>query len=174
MLTNRSAPHTQVVPVLIVANVRAAVLWYARVFGFVEHVQTRDGRSVQLGLAGGGDLLVGEVRPRANVPSDGRSAAILLEVEDAQASLARVVDNYGTVVFELQDTEAGERQAMIDDVFGNRWLLGQRSTSRSEPRASVVSLLGCECARSGCVVRARVRLCRPSSHPCCSVCATPP
>ena len=36
MLTNRSAPHAHVVPILMVANVRPAVAWCARVFGFVE------------------------------------------------------------------------------------------------------------------------------------------
>lgn len=35
------------------------------------------------------------------------------------------VPNEATVVFELRDIEAGERQATIDDVFGHRWLLTQ-------------------------------------------------
>ena len=43
MLTNRSAPHARVTPVLIVADVRAAVAWYADVFGFVEHVRIGKG-----------------------------------------------------------------------------------------------------------------------------------
>jgi hypothetical protein len=38
MLYNRSAPHDRIVPVLIVSDVRAAVMWYGNVFGFVEHV----------------------------------------------------------------------------------------------------------------------------------------
>ena len=81
MLINRSAPHARVVPILIVANVRPAVSWCARVFGFVEHVQTSDGKHVQLGLPDGGELLVGEVRPRPSLPSEGRSAAIMLKSE---------------------------------------------------------------------------------------------
>jgi len=141
MLTNRSAPHARVVPILMVANVRPAVAWCARVFGFVEHVQTPHGKHVQLGLPGGGELLIGEVRPRPSLPSDGWSAAILLEVEDAAATLARAVDSYATCDFGLQDSEAGERQAMIEDVFGHRWLLMQNRqvlSNRSEPRAHVV------------------------------------
>ena len=43
VLTNRSAPHARVVPVLTVADVRAAVEWYAEVFGFVEHVRIGEG-----------------------------------------------------------------------------------------------------------------------------------
>src|SRR5688500_521263 len=135
MLTNRSAPHAHVVPILTVANVRPAVVWCARVFGFVEHVQTAQGRNVQLGLTGGGELLVGEVRPRPSLPSDGPSASILIKVEDAAATLARAVDNYATVFADLHDGEGGERQAMIDDVFGHRWVLmqpGQTLTNRAE------------------------------------------
>ena len=111
MLTNRSAPRARVVPILSVANVRPAVTWCARVFGFVEHVQTPQGKHVQLGLPGGGELLVGEVRPRPTPPSDGLRTAVKVEVEDAAATLARAVDNGATVVFELRDIAAGERQA---------------------------------------------------------------
>jgi len=146
MLTNRSAPHARVVPILTVANVRASVTWCARVFGFVEHVQTPEGKHVQMGLPGGGELLVGEVRPRPrpSLPSDGLSTAILLKVKDAAATLARAVDNYATADFGLQDGEAGERQAMIDDVFGHRWIViqpGQTLTNGSAPGAHVVPVL---------------------------------
>jgi PhnB protein len=79
----------------------------------------------ELSLPGGGEL-VGEMHPRPRPPSDdGRSPEILLKVEDAAATLARAVENGATVVFELRDIEAGERQATIDDVFGHRWLLTQ-------------------------------------------------
>src|SRR4051812_3071438 len=105
MLTNRSAPHARVVPIRMVANARAAVTWCARVFGFVEHVQTPDGKHVQLGLPGGGELLVGQVRPRPN-PSEA-PPAILIKVDDAAATLARAIDNYATADFGLQDGEGG-------------------------------------------------------------------
>lgn len=143
MLTNRSAPHARVVPILMVANLRAAVTWCTRVFGFVEHVQTPGGKHVQLGLPGGGELLVGEVRPRP-VPSDGLWAGILLKVDDAAATLARAVDNYATAEFGLQEGEAGERHAMIDDVFGHRWIVmqpGQILPNDSAPGSRVVSVL---------------------------------
>ena len=48
MLTNRSAPHARVAPVLTVADVRAAVAWYADVFGFVEHVRIGAGHRSKL------------------------------------------------------------------------------------------------------------------------------
>lgn len=127
MLMNRSAPHARVVPVLMVADVRAAVAWYTDVFGFVEHVQ--DQGHAQLGLPGGGELIVGEVRsPLRRAPSEERSLEIMLKVDDAAAVVARATQQGGKVVRgigELRDLESGERHAMIDDVFGHRWVLTQ-------------------------------------------------
>src|SRR5262249_13389320 len=120
-LPNRSEPRAHVVPIFQVANVREAVAWYARVFGFVDHLQTPEGHHAQLGLPGGGELIVGEARSLPRLPSHG-SPEILLKVEDAAATLARAVQNGAAVAFELRDIEAGERQATIDDVFGHRWL----------------------------------------------------
>src|SRR5262245_47180193 len=125
MLTNRSAPHARVVPVLTVADVRAAVAWYANVFGFVEHVQIGEGHRAQLGRPDGGELIVAEVRPGHRLPSAGRSHQIMLKVEDAATVVARAIESGATVVGELRDWEYGERQATIDDVFGHEWVLTQ-------------------------------------------------
>src|SRR5262249_48047451 len=162
MLTNRSAPHARIVPILIVANVRPAVAWCARVFGFVEHVQSREGKHVQLGLPGGGELLVGEVLPRRSPPSDNAWTAVLVRVDDAAATLARAVDNYATCAppFDgLQEGEAGERHAMIEDVFGHLWILmqpGQRLNDRSPPCAHIVPALWVGDARAAVDWYARV------------------
>jgi uncharacterized glyoxalase superfamily protein PhnB len=147
MLTNRSAPRAHVVPILVVANARPAVAWCARVFGFVEYVQTPSGKHVQLGLPGGGDLLVGEVRPRPSLPSDGMWSAILVKVEDAAATLASAVDNYATAFDGLHDNEAGERQVALDDVFGHRWILVQPARKLAAPCAQIVPVLSVANAR---------------------------
>ena len=125
MLTNRSAPHARIVPVLTVADVRAAVAWYATVFGFVEHVQVGEGHRAQLGLPGGGELIVAEVRPGRRQPSAGRSHQIMLKVEDAAAVVARATEHGATITGELHDWEYGERQATLDDIFGHQWVLTQ-------------------------------------------------
>jgi uncharacterized glyoxalase superfamily protein PhnB len=124
MLFNRSAPHDLIVPVLIVSDVRAAVTWYGAVFGFVEHVRIGEGHRAQLGLRGA-ELIVAEVRPGRRLPANGRSHQVMLKVEDAAAVLARTVAAGATVTDELHDWEYGERQAMVEDVFGHEWVLTQ-------------------------------------------------
>ena len=125
MLTNRSAPHAHVVPVLTVSDVRAAVTWYTTVFGFVEHVQIGEGHRAQLGLPGGGELIVAEVRPGRRVPNGSRSHQTMLKVEDANAVVALALKHGAALVNELHDWEYGERQATLDDVFGHQWTLTQ-------------------------------------------------
>ena len=65
MLTNRSAPHARVTPVLAVTDVRSAVAWYTEVLCFVEHVRIGDGHRSQLGLPDGppAEVVVAEARP---------------------------------------------------------------------------------------------------------------
>jgi uncharacterized glyoxalase superfamily protein PhnB len=125
MLTNRSAPHAHLVPVLTVSDVRAAVGWYARALGFVEHVQIGAGHRAQLGLPGGGELIVAEVRPGRRVPNAGRSHQLMLKVEDAEAVVARALAQGATLADPLHDWEYGERQAALDDPFGHQWVLTQ-------------------------------------------------
>ena len=95
VLTNRSAPHARVTPVLTVADVRAAVAWYIEIFGFVEHVRIGEGHRSQLGLPDGpaAELVVAEVRPRRRTPERERSHQVMLKVADiakvAETALTR-------------------------------------------------------------------------------------
>ena len=127
MLRNRSAPDARVTPVLTVADVRAALAWYADVFGSVEHVRIGEGHRSQLGLPDGqrAEPVVAEVRPGRRTPERGRSHQVMLKVAD----VARVVETAttrGAVLVEPpHDGEYGERQATIDDPFGHQWVLNQ-------------------------------------------------
>ncbi len=108
MLTNRSAPHARITPVLIVSDVRAAVAWYAAAFGFVEHVRIGDGHRAQLGLPGGGEIIVAEPRPGREPPGAIRLHQIMLKVEDAQATVAHIAAAGGATVEELQAVWTGQ------------------------------------------------------------------
>jgi uncharacterized glyoxalase superfamily protein PhnB len=127
MIFNRSAPHARVTPVLTVADVRAAVRWYADAFGFVEHVKIGESHRSQLGLPGGGELIVGEVRPgrRTPAPDEGRSHQIMLKVEDAAAVATRAVELGAKLDEEARDYPYGERQATITCPFGHQWVITQ-------------------------------------------------
>jgi len=130
VLTNRSAPHALVTPVLTVVDVRAAVAWYGEVFGFVEHVRIGEGHRSQLGLPAepGAELVVAEVRPGRRLPGDGRSHQVMLKVSDAAAVLEVAQTRGATLVDPLHDWEYGERQATVNDPFGHQWVLNQTLT----------------------------------------------
>lgn len=135
MINNRSAPHARLAPVLTVSDVRAAVAWYARVFGFVEHVQIGEGHRAQLGIPGAGaELVVAEVRPGRRVPTADRSHQLMLKVEDCAATLDRAVAAGATLADPVADWPYGERQAAINDPFGHQWVLDQtlRDTAPEE------------------------------------------
>ncbi len=127
MLTNRSAPHARVTPVLTVADVRSAVAWYTQVFGFVEHVRIGDGHRSQLGLPDGppAELVVAEVRPGRRTPEQERSHQVMLKVADVASVVEAAVAREARLVEPPHDWEYGERQATIDDPFGHQWVLNQ-------------------------------------------------
>lgn len=112
---------------LTVRDVRAAVAWYAEVFGFVEHVRIGEAHRAQLGLPDGppAELVVAEVRPGRRLPADGRSHQLMIKVDDAEALVRLAVDRGATLVEEPHDWEYGERQASIDDPFGHQWVINQ-------------------------------------------------
>ena len=125
MITNRSAPHARVTPVLIVADVRAAVAWFSDVFGFVEHVRIGEGHRSQLGLPDGepSELVVAEVRPGRRTPQGGRSHQTMLKVANVTRVVEAATARGAVLVDPPHDWEYGERQAAIDDLQGqlSRW-----------------------------------------------------
>lgn len=127
VLTNRSAPHARVTPVLTVADVRTSVAWYADVFGFIEHVRIGEGHRSQLGLPDGppAELVVAEVRPGRRTPQRGRSHQVMLKVADVTRVVETATARGAVVVDPPRDWEYGERQATIDDPFGHQWVLNQ-------------------------------------------------
>lgn len=130
MLTNRSAPHARVTPVLTVADVRAAVAWYTEVFGFVEHVRIGEGHRSQLGLPDGppAELVVAEVRPGRRTPQGETSHQVMLKVADVESVVEAAVARKARLVDPLHDWEYGERQAIVEDPFGHQWVLNQTLT----------------------------------------------
>lgn len=125
MIFNRSAPNARVTPVLTVADVREAVAWYGEVLGFVEHVRIGEGHRAQLGLPGGGEMVVAEARPGRTAVGAVHAHQIMLKVEDAADVLERARARGVRILDELNDWEYGERQAAFTDPFGHTWVITQ-------------------------------------------------
>jgi uncharacterized glyoxalase superfamily protein PhnB len=124
MTGNRSAPWARIVPVLAVADVRAAVAWYADVLGLVEHVRIGDGHRAQLGLDGErAEMIVRELRDGERVT--GTAHQVMFRVDDVNGVLEAAREAGGVADGAADDFPYGERQASFVDPFGHRWVLTQ-------------------------------------------------
>jgi uncharacterized glyoxalase superfamily protein PhnB len=118
MSHNRSIPDSVVMPVLVYADVRAAVAWLGVAFGCVERLRIGEHRA-QLAL-GAGHL----------VAADGPSAsaarsAVLVRVADVDAHYRRAEGAGARIVAPPADHSYGERQYTADDLGGHRWTFSQ-------------------------------------------------
>jgi uncharacterized glyoxalase superfamily protein PhnB len=126
MKRNRSIPAAGVIPVLIYPDVREAVAWLEKVFGFAEALRIGEAHRAQLDYGDGAALIVADVRRAQVPPTPGVvPSLVLLRVEDVDAVCERARAAGATVVDEPHTWEYGERQATIDDVAGHRWTLSQ-------------------------------------------------
>jgi uncharacterized glyoxalase superfamily protein PhnB len=123
MVNNRSAPWARIVPVLAVADVRAASAWYVQVLGLVEHVRVGEAHRVQLGIDGErAELIVREQR------TDERGSAalqVMFRVDDVDLVLEAARSAGADAETTSHDWEYGERQAGFIDPFGHVWVLTQ-------------------------------------------------
>ncbi len=125
MRANRSIPDAVVVPVLTVSDVREAVAWLQRAFGFTERLRIGEGHRSQLEVPGGGAVILAEARPDTRVPGDGASHSVMVRVADAASHFERARDAGARIAMEPTDFEYGERQYVAEDPFGHRWTFSQ-------------------------------------------------
>jgi uncharacterized glyoxalase superfamily protein PhnB len=115
---NRSIPESVVMPVLIYADVRAAVAWLGAAFGCVERLRIGEHRA-QLAL-GGGHLVV------ADGPSAGPTrSAVLVRVADVDVHYRRAEEAGARIIAPPADHAFGERQYTAEDLAGHRWTFSQ-------------------------------------------------
>src|SRR5579859_1859047 len=89
MKPNRSIPAPTVIPVLIYPDVREAVAWLGRAFGFVERVRIGEDHRAQLAF-GEGAVIIGDVRHDRRPPRPGEAThSVMVRVEDARAHCER-------------------------------------------------------------------------------------
>jgi uncharacterized glyoxalase superfamily protein PhnB len=126
VLTNRSAPPATVTPVLVYADVRAAVAWLESAFGFEERVRIGEAHRAQLRVGTDGAVVVADTGSSRRAPGDdGYSHLIKVRVADVDAAFARARTAGAIVVEELTTYEYGERSGVVEDPGGHRWELTQ-------------------------------------------------
>ena len=126
MLTNRSAPPTTVTPVLVYADVRAAVAWLESAFGFEERVRIGDAHRAQLRVGPDGAVVVADVRGEQVAPTTGVVTHLVkVRVADVDASFRRAREAGARVLDEPRTWEYGERSCVLEDLGGHRWELTQ-------------------------------------------------
>ena len=126
MLTNRSAPPVTVTPVLVYADVRAAVAWLTAAFGFEERVRVGDSHRAQLRVGTDGAVVVADVGGERVTPQQGGASHLTkVRVPDVDAAFARAREHGARMIEELTTFEYGERSGVLEDPGGHRWELTQ-------------------------------------------------
>jgi uncharacterized glyoxalase superfamily protein PhnB len=122
---NRSIPAAGVIPVLVYPDVRAAVAWLERAFGFEERVQIGESHRSQV-RAGEGAVIVADVRGERRPPRAGEEThRVMVRVEDARAHCAHARGQGARILMEPTDFEYGERQYEAEDLAGHRWTFSE-------------------------------------------------
>jgi uncharacterized glyoxalase superfamily protein PhnB len=122
---NRSIPQATVIPVLIYPEVREAVEWLTRAFGFVERVRIGENHRAQLAF-GDGAVIVGDVRHDRIAPRAGEvTHSVMVRVEDADSHCAHAREHGAGILMEPTDFEYGERQYSAQDPAGHQWTFSQ-------------------------------------------------
>ena len=122
MTVNRSMPDSTVTPVLHYPDVRAAVEWLCRTFGFRERVRIGNHRS-QL-EAGNASLVVAQgtlFYPGSGWPGH----SIMVRVSDVDAHHRHSVYSGADVVSRPVTHPYGERQYRVMDIGGHLWTFSQ-------------------------------------------------
>lgn len=125
MKSNRSIPHATVIPVLIYPDVRQAVDWLGRVFGFTERVRIGENHRAQLSV-GDGAVIVGDVRGDRRPPRPGEvTHSVMVRVDDVVAHFQHAKAQGARIVMEPIAFEYGERQYTVEDPAGHQWTFSE-------------------------------------------------
>ena len=114
---NRSMPPSVVIPELPYPDVREAVDWLCRSFGFVERLRIGDHRA-QL-LFGEGSVIVTE---QGSTPS---ASSLLVRVDEIDNHYERAKQSGARIISPPADYPYGERQYTAEDLAGHRWTFSQ-------------------------------------------------
>lgn len=123
---NQSVPDAAVIPVLAYPDVREAVDWLVRVFGFSERLQIADHRAQM--TIGPGAMIVAEYIDRDQRPVRGSnhvSHSTRVRIPDVQSHYEHVLACGGEILEAPADHVYGERQYVVRDIGGHRWTFSE-------------------------------------------------
>lgn len=128
-MKNRSAPSATVTPVLVYEDVREAIEWLCRAFGFTEKLRAEHSGSVvhaQLDV-GECSIMIGRQGGPYRAPRDTAtvSAYVLVDVVDVDTHFAHAKANGAQIVSEPHNMPFGERAYTTRDHAGQWWTFSQ-------------------------------------------------
>lgn len=129
-IRNRSAPSSNVVPMVIYENLAAALPWLSAAFGLRERLRYLvDGGTIthaQLEVSGE-NVMCGWGGPDYQSPArhGHRCQAVLVHVEDVDGHCRRARAAGAAIVREPETQPFGERSYEAEDLEGQRWHFSQ-------------------------------------------------
>jgi uncharacterized glyoxalase superfamily protein PhnB len=126
---NRSMPLGVVIPELAYPDVRAAVNWLCRTFGFMERLRIGNHRA-QLAIGAGSIIVTGRpdqqgVGSLYASPDPELSHAVMVRVDDVDQHYEQARQSGARIINPPTDYPYGERQYTVDDLGGHRWTFSQ-------------------------------------------------
>lgn len=118
MKQNRSMPPAVIIPELPYPDVREAVDWLCRTFGFVERLRIGNHRA-QLSF-GNGSLVVTQRNDGSNA-----SFHVMVRVDHIDNHYEHVKESDARIISQPTDYPYGERQYTVEDPGGQRWTFSQ-------------------------------------------------
>lgn len=122
-----------ITPYICVADARAAIDWYCRIFAgnvTVEPIVMDDGRvgHAEVRLVGDSPVMLSESFPDYDVepPDPGRGTAVSLHLQvDGVAAIAEAAQAAGATIDRGPTTDEHGTRVTLHDPFGHRWMLNQ-------------------------------------------------
>jgi len=121
MIRNRSMPPGVFIPELAYRDVPEAAAWLCRVFGFRERLRIGDHR-VQL-MYDGASMVVIELPAESSAHVT--THATMVHVPDVDRHHAHARACAARVIVAPADHPYGERQYVVEDIGGHRWVFSQ-------------------------------------------------